>query len=91
MQHANTKGIVARFQGGNMFGSATLEFRVDLCTNERPQAAAYRLRWDVVPHLERFILALPPDGDVRDEANPKDFWKRSIVARRGRAMGLHTH
>lgn len=50
MQHANT--IVAPFQRGNVFGSATLEFRVDLCTNERPRAAAYQLHWDVALHLE---------------------------------------
>lgn len=75
-----------------MFDSTALEFRVDLCSNEKPRAAAYQLHCDVAPHLESFLfLALPPDGDVRDEANPKDLWKASIVARQGRAMGLHTH
>lgn len=75
-----------------MFDSTMLEFRVDLCSNEKPQAGAYQLHWDAALHLELFLfLALPPDGDVRDEANPKDFWKQSIVARQGRAMGLHTH
>lgn len=85
---------MARFQGDNVFNSTTLEFRVDLCSNEKPRAAAaaYQLHWDAAPHLELFLfLALPPDGDVRDEANPKDFLETVHCGASGQSDGApHT-